>query len=1067
MVSAGSGITMKYAQGCIWAAVAVLTAPVAVRAGSSGIGVWQEVRIADQPGAACRLQLDVYAVTGPQDRLAELAHRPAEDLGSTSAEILASLRRVGDVRVLARFDEPAVLETPTRLESTCRVPVSTSLPSGRTSVNYESIGCTAELQGSWREDGTTASVRLQATARWLVPAREPAGTEGKKERAAAATGMAQSMIETQTSVTAGRPAVVLGGVTAVEPGGRGKDGASPPCGLTVGRMVLTRTASAVARPAPPGESLQYALQFFELEGRYDRLASFDPDRDLVAFADTTSDEILHQLATFGRTRLVGRSTVLLKGSQPGTINIGPCMPGPAGQASAGSAPDQGAAARRDPAGFEAELVGRWLPEIDPQLTEVTCRINRSTQPAAAPASRRGPQSARATGRWRGKVRADRPVWLPRQVTHSDSKGNTFGLLLTRLTVSKPAAAAQEASSRPTEPSDDAGEASGPLRVQVDLYRLVGEPQRLAKLDLTELKNESSGGEGVLQILGDYGEARAVAGLQATLHPGERVQVNTGADPQRQPPSDVDAAAGDGTGPGFARASVQGKWQGDRPPAARLSVTLAWTRLPPPDSEARAGAIAETQIEREVDLAPGDSAWVASNEYTWSDRIRTASSPESAKPGSKVIVLARLQVVGRTPARAASRVLAGRIPRAPGRAAEEPAPSRSSQPDRLLMNLFVLKCPQEVFLRTDFDAISGRATTREAAMAVLGSLGEVTFVRGAEGETADLGRTLSLTSGERVPAATAMTSPGRSSVHYESVGTSLRLEGRGPAPWLLADPVRALVDLRIHQSGIGPARVEEAAKLPDLPVFDQVSSEGALLLASGRPLLLVCAGGYAGEAGGSVLLTVVHLVASTSPAQGGGQPAVDGDPAETRLAVRDLDQGARVRLERFETTVNPGTAAGLGLGLPELGGAAVDLAARLSTLGTTRLADAAEWSLLLTADNSLAQGGRVPVVRYLATPSNARRIPSVSYEQMGSRLELTGRWRPDLPDSADVAWRMMHSSAVGTSAPSLFMTVIREGQGVIRSGEPLIATGMAVADDASGKPQARLVVYRLTLSRQQP
>ncbi len=204
----------------------------------------------------------------------------------------------------------------------------------------------------------------------------------------------------------------------------------------------------------------------------------------------------------------------------------------------------------------------------------------------------------------------------------------------------------------------------------------------------------------------------------------------------------------------------------------------------------------------------------------------------------------------------------------------------------------------------------------------------------------------------------------------------------------------------------------------------------------------------------------------------------GDRASAQVRGRgevvDLrPQPTRMQIEVIEVKAGPDEVAGLDVELLQEKGLSVEsLIERTGKLGGARLVLRVDSIADLTRPLSWNRGQRVPVVQAVTVDAQGRTTPSVSYNEVGYILKLSGAWRgEEEPLFGDVSFSLEISDVADSavisqdvSLPQFEKTSINQCF-LLRSGEPIVLAGNAIAADPPEQGgQTSLLLVRMTATR---
>lgn len=150
----------------------------------------------------------------------------------------------------------------------------------------------------------------------------------------------------------------------------------------------------------------------------------------------------------------------------------------------------------------------------------------------------------------------------------------------------------------------------------------------------------------------------------------------------------------------------------------------------------------------------------------------------------------------------------------------------------------------------------------------------------------------------------------------------------------------------------------------------------------------------------------------------------------------------------------------------------DLLDRLAAMGDTRPVLRFDTVADLNDDVSLTTGRRVPVVQSFTTSKSGEKTPSVSYNEIGAQLRLSGGWRQGpQAKTADVTLSFEMSSVGKTSVtvgenlglPSFNQLKIRQ-RAVLESGRPTLILSNDLPEPGDKLGKTVLTIVRIVAER---
>lgn len=222
-------------------------------------------------------------------------------------------------------------------------------------------------------------------------------------------------------------------------------------------------------------------------------------------------------------------------------------------------------------------------------------------------------------------------------------------------------------------------------------------------------------------------------------------------------------------------------------------------------------------------------------------------------------------------------------------------------------------------------------------------------------------------------------------------------------------------------------------------------------------------------GAGVLAAVVMVTAASWLANDSASAQVRG-----RGEVVDLrPQPTRMQIEVLEVDATAQQVATLDTErLQEKGLSVEEMLKRAEDLGAARLVLRIDTIADLTRPLSWTRGQRVPVVQNVTISPQGKTTPSVSYDEIGYVLNMSGSWRgEEEPMFADVTFSLEISdlgrrAKIGedVSLPQFNKTSIEQCF-LLHSGEPLVLAGNALATDPSDQVgRTSLLLVRVTATR---
>jgi hypothetical protein len=998
-----------------------------------GESAWRRVSALPLQEPMARLQVEMYLVVGKAESLRELAAADTRSWPTAGEKFSRKLGEYGSARHEGRFDEKVGLATRTVLKSLGREPVRMGGANARSAeIKYQDVGCSVELQGSWLEreskwvSAITTRLEVGAIVNLADVGSQPADGE------AARPLLMEARLSAARDLESGRPQILVGDVAGSTSLGQWADlGAGRINGVLVACITLTRETRPSASSAAQGagrpsdadaKPLQFDVEVFELRGEQSKLAFFEPE-DLGISADASAEEVVKTLGERGEAELLSKPRLIVRGNEKAGVQVSERLPVPdSGPGSSGAA---GAPDAYKYVGIELAIQAKWLENVGPDFALVQCGV-KSTTPAQVKAGQPSDVSHLSQA-YEALLKVGDATWLPHRTMMwpGGREPGKADYLLVRMRLRRPGEGEGQAS-RPVSgeavASVSASKRPDPL-AQVELWKLVGDPAKLADVDLNQLLAGPLSESRVVEQLAAFGKAERIASTAEVLRPDQTIEAKVGVRPTSSEPA-VQASGG-------ARAWVRGAWSGEKPGVARLSFGLdAWGVASLDESqEGDDLGCREQRSTTIVELKAGESRWIKT---CWSKTAAAGSSVPAT------IVLARASLF---PAAAES---------PPTEQSARASEASESEATRLQINLFELECPAETFLKTDFGSLSRDNITSSKLLAALNRLGQAQLTRTADCRVGDLRWESAVDAGERVPKMRAFDGGrGASRTMYDSLGAKVQWQGM----WTGEEPDRALLDLEIRQSG----RDQSVAMGLGLPILIKIHNNIAVALTNGQPVLQVSK--RISEKGDAekTKLDLMQIVVLRAADARVGTPR---ERAEGVAAALRAGPASHVRFEMFVTELPTDRLPALAEMGPDAVGSSIALQGRLEALGPTQLAAAADWDVLLTAENELKVGARVPAV----APSSSGAASSLRHHSAGYEFSIMGQWRERDPAVADIHWAVEHSDVKdptdGSALPA-FTDYKTDRQSLVRDGEPLLVLGTQ-AGGAPGK--TRLLSMRLVVGR---
>jgi hypothetical protein len=466
-----------------------------------------------------RVQIEVFELRCPSDRLAKLDLAGITDGNPPIGAIVERLSALGSARLLTRIDNTTDLLTEFTLSRTSDLPVvqSVTAPASRPadpSVNYQSVGLTLNLSGSWQDDDPD-----QAVIQCRLSLSSVAESSVQISSGVAMPAFVKAKIDRSFVARNGRPVWTLSNNLPAS------EDANAMTTAAIARMVFTRLAPlADPEPAdekrdnPPydeqarGVSLQ--IDAFELACTNDRLAGLNLD-------DMTQDEpadatLLSRLKESGEAKLLTRTRSIYDMSAQNRLTHRASVPivqdlvvTPDGTASPSFSYNDVA--------FVAGMIGRWhraaVPWADARIEITASTVNQSRikkLSGVALASFDRFELNHRFGTLSGK-----PVWtMSSSLPDSTEDSSRTNVILLRLKLTRlpgptvtPAGEEQvaEASYQPEKPQ--------PAGVSIDVFDLTCTDGQLAGLDLDGITADEPTADAVLERLRTHGQTRLLARVE--------------------------------------------------------------------------------------------------------------------------------------------------------------------------------------------------------------------------------------------------------------------------------------------------------------------------------------------------------------------------------------------------------------------------------------------------------------------------------------------------------------------------------------------------------------------------
>jgi hypothetical protein len=150
----------------------------------------------------------------------------------------------------------------------------------------------------------------------------------------------------------------------------------------------------------------------------------------------------------------------------------------------------------------------------------------------------------------------------------------------------------------------------------------------------------------------------------------------------------------------------------------------------------------------------------------------------------------------------------------------------------------------------------------------------------------------------------------------------------------------------------------------------------------------------------------------------------------------------------------------------------DLLAALGELGKARMTMRFDTTVDLKAETTLSSGRRLPVVQSYNISPNGKKTPSVTYQEVGTHLQISGNWgERDKGKTADVAIKF-ESSGVGTSGVEIdegkglpsFNTLSINQRLVLESGRPMLIMNNDAPEPGDEKGHTVVTILRILAER---
>lgn len=358
--------------------------------------------------------------------------------------------------------------------------------------------------------------------------------------------------------------------------------------------------------------------------------------------------------------------------------------------------------------------------------------------------------------------------------------------------------------------------------------------------------------------------------------------------------------------------------------------------------------------------------------------------------------------------------------APARRAPMPnAPDQPSQPTRVQVDVYELRCPANILATLDLAELSKGNPSVQDAVKWLRAFGAARLMARID-TSVDLSSKTSLRRSAEIPIVMSVTKEPNDAliptINYRSVGTTLTISGS----WAAGDPPRVSAGVDLELSMAARSSVEAAAKV-SFPSFPKISIEKTISARSGEATWAMS---NASPAAGDTKSDTFAIIASIRLTQLPAPPVAKSDEAPAAEKPETVESPARsqVQVDLFEVKCTGDQLARLDLDALTAGDPSdAVLLDRLGKLGTARMLTRMQNVIDLGGGLNLSHGANEPIVQGVTANPSGTANPSVTYRDTGLSASISGRWLAGEAPWADVNLQL-ETSTLGES-------VLREAAGV--------------------------------------
>jgi len=223
----------------------------------------------------------------------------------------------------------------------------------------------------------------------------------------------------------------------------------------------------------------------------------------------------------------------------------------------------------------------------------------------------------------------------------------------------------------------------------------------------------------------------------------------------------------------------------------------------------------------------------------------------------------------------------------------------------------------------------------------------------------------------------------------------------------------------------------------------------------------------------VSMVLISIVAVGLDAQSSRAQRARGREQPPPRRTEQAPQQTRVQVDVFQLTCPTEQLVNLDTHkLGADGASAVEVVAQLRELGAVKHLIRIDNSVDITSSSSLTSGKRRPTVKDIAISKSGKMTPSVTYQEVGSIVEMTGRWsETDSGYRADMTTRIEISEvgesgvevSTGVQLPTFDEIQFRQNI-LVTSGVPLLFFCNDPPIQKDQKLYTKVTVVRLVATR---